>query len=178
MADPKLQQLFDGRQLSSILYTYNPHFRTDRMPTKRRLAISDEFSNIEKKYSVKDERIVYDGKMAKESRTFVREYDGMVRDFLSYLKDTLKAQEETYLSDNGSAFRDANGSVIEQLGFGKHIFYPGCVHQYMSPNDNKLLGAAKAKWLSICSSFGNDVECSVAKMNCLDSVSKDNIREW
>ena len=84
--------LSDGRQLSSILYKYNPHFRTDRMPKKRRMALRDELSNIEKKYSVKDERIVYDGKLAKESGTFVREYDGMVCDLLSYHKGTLKAQ--------------------------------------------------------------------------------------
>ena len=168
----------DGRQLSSILYTYNPHFRTDRMPTKRRRALSVELSNIEKKYSVKDKRIVYDGKLAKESRAFVREYDGMVGDFLLYHKDMMKAQEATYLSDNGSAFRDANSSVIEQLGFGKHIFYPACVHQYMSPNDNTLHGAAKAKWRSMFTSFDTDVECSVALMNCLESISKNNFREW
>ena len=149
-----------------------------RMPTKRRPALSDELSNILKKYSEKDERIVYDGKLAKESRTFVCEYDGMVCDFLSYHKGTLKAQEVTYLTDNVSAFRNANGSVIEQLRFGKHVFYPACVHQYMSPNDNKLHGEAKAKCCSMFTSFDNDFECSVALMNCLDSISKDKIREW
>ena len=148
------------------------------MPTNSRLALSDELSNIEKKYSVKDERIVYDGKLAKETRTFVREYDGIVCDFLPYHKGTLKAQEVTYLSDNGSAFCNAYRSVIEQLGFGKHVFYPAWVHQYMSPNDNKLHGVAKAKYRSTFTSFDNDVECSVALMNCPDSTPEDNIREW
>ena len=50
--------LSDRRQLNSILYTYNPHFHTNRTPTKRRHALSDELSQIEKKYLVKDERIV------------------------------------------------------------------------------------------------------------------------
>ena len=170
--------LSDGRQLESILYTFNSQFRTDRTTTKRRKLMEDELKKAQKKYRVKDKRIVYDGKLEKETRTFVREYDDMVRDFLEFHKDTLKAQEVVYLSDNGSAFLDGDESIIEQLGYGKHIFYPPCVHQFMSPNDNKLHGAAKAKWRSMFNDFDNDVECSIALMSCLDSIPKDDIRTW
>ncbi len=48
----------------------------------------------------------------------------------------------------------------------------------MSPNDNKLHGAAKAKWRSMFNDFDNDVECSIALMSCLDSIPKDDIRTW
>ena len=170
--------LSDGRQLESILYTYNSHFRTDRSKTARRQHLEDELSNVQKRYSVSDARIVYDGKDVKESRTFVREYDDMVRDFLEFHKETLQSQEVIFFSDNGSAFKNANGSVIEQIGYANHVFYPACVHQYLSPNDNKLHGAAKSKWHGMPISFDDDVESSIALMKSLDDVPQDAIRSW
>jgi len=170
--------LSDGRQLDSILYTYNPSFRTDRPETALRKRQYEELSKHHRKYSVKKNRVVYDGKLTGETRTFVREYDDMVRDFLEYHKEKLQAQEIVYLSDNGSAFYSANGSVVEQLGYGKHTFYPACVHQFMSPNDNKLHGAAKAKWRSMFTCFDDDVKCSIALLKCLDDISRDSIRSW
>ena len=64
------------------------------------------------------------------------------------------------------------------MGYGTHLFYPAAVHQYLSPNDNKLHGAAKSKWRSMFTAFDNDIEGSIALLNCLDSVSSDSIRSW
>ncbi len=125
-----------------------------------------------------DARIVYDGKDVKESRTFVREYDDMVCDFVELHKETLQSQEVIFFSDNGSAFKNANGSVIEQMGYANHVFYPACVHQYLSPNDNKLHGAAKSKWHEMPISFDDDVESSIALMKSLDDVPQDATRSW
>merc|ERR1711916_347144 len=125
-----------------------------------------------------DDRIVYDGKDAKEDRTFCREYNDMVRDFLEFHKETLEGEDVVFLSDNGNAFRDGDESFIEKHGLGKHVFYPACVHQYLSPNDNRLHGVAKAKWRGMFSDFDDDVACSVGLMKCLDDVSQETIRSW
>ena len=168
----------DGRQLQSILYTYNSQFRTDRSKTVRRKQLEDKLSMAQRKYRVTDSRIVYDGKDIKESRTFVREYNDMVRDFLEFHKETLNSEEVIFFSDNGNAFRNDGGSIIEQMGYGNHVYYPPCVHQYLSPNDNKLHGAAKSKWRSMPIPFDDDVESSIALMKCLDDVPKEAITKW
>jgi hypothetical protein len=82
------------------------------------------------------------------------------------------------LSDNGNAFKKGEKSIIKELGYGKHLYYPASVHQYLSPNDNRLHGVAKAVWRSQFKDFTDDVLTSVGLMKCLDDVSEDNIRNW
>jgi hypothetical protein len=170
--------LSDGRQLDSILYTYNPSFRTDRKKTKRRRKLEGNLQEVLGRYGISDARIVYDGKPEKETRTFCREYNDMVRDFLEHHKETLEGEDVVFLSDNGNAFKSGNESIIEKLGYGKHIFYPASVHQYLSPNDNKLHGVAKAKWRGMFTNFDDDVACSLALVKCLDDVPHKVIRRW
>lgn len=76
-----------------------------------------------------DDRIFYNLTDTKETSTFVREYDDIVRNLLKYHKEPLSTQEVVFLSDNGSAFRNKNGIIVEQMGHGKHLFYSACVHQ-------------------------------------------------
>jgi len=75
-------------------------------------------------------------------------------------------------------FRDEEGSFIEKIGYGKHIFYPVCVHQFLSPNDNKLHGRTKAKWRGMFKDFDDDVAWSAGLMRCLDEVAQATIRSW
>jgi transposase len=170
--------LSDGRQLSSILYTYNGEFRTDRAKTKRRRKLEGRLGALMEKYGISDERIVFDGAMKGEKRTFVREYSGMVRHFLEHHMDTIKDENILFLSDQGAAFKDGHESLIEKNGYGHHLFYPPCVHQFLSPNDNKLHGVAKAKWRGMFDNFDDDVECSLGLMHVLDGVQSDTIKKW
>ena len=82
------------------------------------------------------------------------------------------------MSDNGAAFKNENESVIEAEKYGKHVFYPACVHQYLSPNDNNLHGVAKAKWRAEFKQFEDDVRCSLYLLQCLDDVERDTITGW
>jgi hypothetical protein len=52
-------------------------------------------------------------------------------------------------------------SVLESLGFAKHVPYPAPVHQHLSPNDNRLHGTAKARWRNSGVDFQDDVESSL-----------------
>lgn len=170
--------LSNGVQLDSILYTLNSDFRTDRKKTKVRVAKEMKFSLALAKYGISEDRTLYDGKLKGEKGTFAKEYSDMIRDFLEYHKDKLDGLDVIFLSDNGNAFKDGEESIIEKLGYGKHIFYPACVHQYLSPNDNRLHGVAKAVWRSMFKEFSDDVQCSLALMKCLDDVPEDTIRGW
>lgn len=170
--------LSDGTQLESIMYTLNSNFRTDRKKTKRRAGLESHLSDVLAAAGVAEDRIVYDGKLEGEKGTFCQEYKDMIRDFLEYHAEKLAGKNIIFLSDNGNAFKDGEESLIEKLGYGKHIFYPACVHQYLSPNDNRLHGVAKAIWRSMFTDFTDDVKCSVALMECLDRVPAQHIREW
>lgn len=134
--------------------------------------------NMQRKYNIKDERVCYDGKSKGEIHTFVREYKDMIRDFLEFHKGEFQGKEIIFFSDNGNGFKDKEESIIEKFGYGKHIYYPSCVHQFISPNDNKLHGVAKQKWRKMFENFDDDVACSLGLLHCLDNVKKETIREW
>jgi hypothetical protein len=78
------------------------------------------------------------------------------------------------LSDNGSAF---SGDLTE-LGFARHERFPAPVHQWLSPNDNRLHGEAKAQWRAEMRDFSDDVEATLSLMHKLDWVASSHIRNW
>lgn len=170
--------LSNGKQLPSIMYTYNADFRTDRKESKRRNDKRAHLEHMLSEFNISDDRICYDGKGVGEKGTFVREYNDMIRDFLEFHKREFEGKNVIFFSDNGAAFKDGEESIIEKLGYGKHIFYPSCVHQFISPNDNKLHGVAKQKWRKMFKNFDDDVACSLAFLKCLDDVSEQTICKW
>lgn len=137
------------------------------------MQLEDDLSQIQEMYAVSNERIV-----TKQAHTFARVYDDMVRYFLWFYKETLSAHWVFFLSFKGSSFRSSDGSVIMQMGYGTHIFYLACVHQYLSPNGNNLYGAEKAKWSAMVTNFDNEGESSIVLMDCVGRISKETIRSW
>ena len=73
----------------------------------------------------------YWGECADMYEDFLRRYD-IERDVL-------------ILHDGGNAFKRRKVSIFDSMGFANHEEYPSDIHQYMSPNDNKLHGC-KAAW--------------------------------
>ena len=72
------------------------------------------------------------------------------------------------LYDNGNAFLDNGDDVFLKLGFFEHHQYPSVVHHFLSPNDNRLHGAAKKKWREMMLDYSDDVMSSLALLRCLD----------
>jgi transposase len=167
-----------GDQIPSFCYTLNSEFRTDRKKTARREALESRLAEVLQRHQVTDERICYDGKDTGEKGTFRGEYAEMVTDFLENNRSFWEGRKILFLSDNGNAFKDGEESIIEKNGYGKHMFYPACVHQYLSPNDNNLHGVAKMKWRAEITDFSDDVEATVSLMAHLDAVSKEVIKGW
>jgi hypothetical protein len=89
-----------------------------------------------------------------------------------------RARCDAIFSDQGNSFFGKEGSTLTGIGFKTHRGYPPCVHQYLSPNDNRLHGVAKSKWQLTKLAYGDDIESSLSLLHYLDEVSQRQQREW
>lgn len=153
----------DGRYYKSVLYTSNPIFNRARAPTPRRTALWDEIDELCAHYGVKADRIVYVPPPAnKATKHIVPASAAIVEDFISRCK---LEEGAIVLSDGGAEFAN-----LEALGFAQHITYPAPVHQYLSPNDNRLHGAAKQAWGAAGIDFKNDAMALVSLLHFMDEA--------
>jgi hypothetical protein len=146
-----------------ILYSRNPVFNRNVNPTPRRTAIWDSIDKIFEKYGIDQSRIVYvPPEVGKKGKSMVPATAARVEDFFRGYEIEEGA---IILSDGGDEFAD-----LEQLGFARHICYPGPVHQYLSPNDNKLHGDAKQRWRKSGVDFKDDPEALVSLLYYMDQA--------
>lgn len=156
----------------SVLFTYNNAFRTDRSPTARRTGICKHLEREANRLEIDFDRIVYVGDKRGETRTFVQESDDLLKSFFMYYD---VPEGAVILSDCGNAF---DGGILEALGFSRHAQYPPAVHQYLSPNDNNLHGAAKQLWRQSGVDFRDDVSSSLLLLKFLDEQTVAHSRSW
>ena len=159
----------------AILYSYNQLFRTNRKSTPTRDRQKFEFGELCKVWKIPMSRCVYVGKPKTETRTFVSESPSLVRLFFERYgvpKDCV------IYSDNGKSFFEDGTSVLGELGFSKHLTYPACVHQFLSPNDNRHHGAAKAAWRNAGIEFTNDVLAAIRLLRFLDKDATAHSEEY
>lgn len=168
----------DGKNRTPcLLFTYNPQFRLDRPATPRRSDQKQYFLDKCTEHKVSSKRVIFLGKSKGETRTYVAETGDLVRKF--FAKYGIN-EDVVVLSDNGNAFFDGQQSIIESLGFKQHLCYPAAVHQWLSPNDNRLHGSAKARWRSPAArvDFSDDVDSCMTLMRFLDLETAKNSRSW
>ena len=160
-----------------MLFTYNPDFRMERKSTFRRTEMAVHLSQCLTECNIDEDRIVYVGSKKGERRTFVKESARLVRIFFEH-HQVENLPSHVIFSDNGSAFWEEGESVLVDVGFEKHEFYPPDVHQFLSPNDNKLHGVAKQKWRKSGVDYRDDVKASIQLLMHLDNVEEDVRRNW
>ncbi len=158
-----------------MLFTYNPEFRRDRNITARRTPLVQHFDDCLKEVNIDAKRIVYVGKEKGESRSYVTESPALLRTFFEHCK---VPKRTVILSDLGGSFVDKGKSVLLELGFKKHVCYPAAVHQYLSPNDNRLHGTAKKAWRESNIDYKDDVKSSVFLLHCLDNDIQNHSKMW
>lgn len=158
-----------------MLFTYNPEFRRDRNTTARRATLVQHFDDCLKEIGIDAKRIVYVGKEKGESRSYVTESAALLRIFFKHYKIPKRS---VILSDLGSSFVDQGKSVLLDLGFQKHVCYPAAVHQYLSPNDNRLHGTAKKVWRESNLDYKDDVRSSIFLLHCLDNDIQTQSKMW
>ena len=161
----------DGKNhTKSHLYTHNPRMAPTQRNTDRGRVIRAEFDEALKRYDVEEDRVHF----VKSKRNYRGECAEMYEDFLSRHKvepDTL------ILHDRGNAFKRQKVSIFETMGFTNHEEYPSDVHQYLSPNDNKLHGC-KAAWYREYYKFENDVSAPLRLMQLIDLDTVKNSKRY
>ena len=159
----------------AMLFTYNAAFRCDRRPTARRAAQVKCLDECLRKYAVAPERVRYVGQEKKETQTYVNENPGLLRLFFRHYG---VPQDSVVLSDNGKSFFEDGKSVLLALGFQKHECYPAAVHQYLSPNDNRLHGTAKQSLRTSGISYKDDLESCLYLLSRLDRDTRSYGKLW
>ena len=163
----------DGTQSPCYCFTYNPAFAKKAGNSKRAVAHNKKRAELFKKWEIKEARVIYLKGESKGSK-YVREQT----DFLG----TMLAGYERYphhimFSDNGNCFFKDGDSIIEDLG-KIHLRCAPEIHQFVSPNDNKLHAVAKRVWRTNRKDFSDDVDSTLHLMHCLDAVSDESIKSW
>ena len=124
-----------------------------------------------KRFDIGRDRVIYVGSERKETRLYVPESRNLLRQFFEMYA---VPEGAIVFSDNG---RSTKG-VLTDLGFTKHVYYPATVHQYLSPNDNRLHGTAKKSWRATQVDFKDDIESSLLLLSLLDSDIKAHSEQW
>jgi hypothetical protein len=158
-----------------MLFTYNSVFRRDRNPTARREGQKSNLGDCLWRYGIDPDRVVYIGKTTGEKEHYATESPRLLR--LFFAKYNVH-KDATILSDNGNSFFENGESVLKQLGFRKHECYPASVHQYLSPNDNRLHGTAKQSWRQSGVDYSDDIDSCLRLLWYLDRDIIKHSRHW
>ncbi len=158
-----------------MLFTYNPEFRRDRHTTARRAASFDISMIVSMSMASTRNASFTSGKEKGESRSYVSESPALLRNFFEHYKVPKGA---AILSDIGGSFVDQGKSVLLDVGFQRHACYPAAVHQYLSPNDNRLHGTAKKVWRESYIDYKDDVKSCLFLLHRLDNDIRSQSKTW
>jgi len=148
-----------------ILFTFNGKFRLDRIGRKAWDQERENLVDALTRFGIDARRVIYIGAEKNETRIYASESAELLLRFFALYQIPPNV---VVFSDNGRSFFPGGVSALEPLGFTKHVPYPAPVHQYLSPNDNRLHGTAKASWRNSGVDFKDDVESSLLLLNHLD----------
>jgi hypothetical protein len=143
-----------------MLFTHDPKMAKVQKKTDRGKRIRAEYEEALKCYNITEDRIFYE----KSAKNYFAESPEVYERFLNHYeipKDAL------ILHDGGKAFKKQKTSIFDDLGYKNHVTYPTDVHQYLSPNDNKLHGC-KSTWHQEHYNFKSEVSSSLRLMQLID----------
>ena len=166
----------DGKNRTpSKLFSFNSAIRKDRKPTANRLKKMRHLDDCLAKYGISEDRVIYIGEKKNEKKKYARECPELIRLFF---EDYEVPSGCTIYSDEGNSFFEDSESVLLEVGFMKHERYPAKVHQYLSPNDNRLHGTSKHAWRNCGVDFSDDVESCICLLNYLDRDTEKYSKHW
>lgn len=157
------------------LFTFNGKFRLDRVGRPAWAREREALVAALARYRLEAGRVIYVGAEQNEKHTYASESADLLRQFFGRYPIP---EGVVVFSDNGAAFFPEGQSALEPLGFAKHVAYPAPVHQYLSPNDNRLHGTSKTRWRSSRVDFKNDVEASLMLLHYLDEDIQQYGATW
>ena len=158
-----------------ILYTYNKKFRITELNMEHKHDDEKRLLSLLETYKISKNRIVVINDDTNGNRQYVSESPELYKAFFG----TYKINKNIILySDNSNAFSDGSNDILKKIGFNFHQYYPVPAHQYLSPNDNGLHGAAKGIWRQSGVNYSDDVEASIKLMNTLDAQTQLHSEQW
>ncbi len=153
-----------------LMFTHDPRMAPVQKNTPRGKRLRAELEAALKLYGITEDRIIYQ----KSEKHYFAESPEVYEHFLKHYpipKNVL------ILHDGGNAFKRGGTSILEDLGFKDHATYPSDVHQFLSPNDNKLHGC-KATWHEEYYEFREGVSASLRLMNLIDLDTVQNSKKY
>lgn len=153
-----------------LMYTNDPRMTLDQKNTKRGKRIRAEFEGALTRFKIEPKRIIY----KKSDNHYYAESADVYEHFLTFHN---VPKEVLILNDGGNAFKRGKTSLLDNLGFKNHVTYPSDVHQFLSPNDNKLHGC-KSKWKEEYYKLKIGVAASLRLMNLIDLDTVKNSKKY
>jgi|SRR5665647_3342092 len=147
-----------------IMWTYDPRLNLDQKNTARGNGIKQALLDSMEKYGITPDRVRY----VQSNKHLYGESADIYEQFNEFYRAKGKLQKtDLILHDGGNAFKRKKVSIFDAKGFTNHQVYPADVHQYLSPNDNKLHGC-KAKWYAEYYKFEDEISPSLRLMQLID----------
>jgi transposase len=157
-----------------LLFTHDPKMAKEQKKTGRGKRVRSEFEEALKEYNISEDRIIY----VKSEKNYFAESPDVYEQFLKHYEMKKKIpQTALILHDGGKAFKRRKTSIFDNLGFTNHVTYPTDVHQFLSPNDNKLHGC-KSTWYGKYYKFKNEVSSALCLMNLIDLDTLNNSKTY
>ena len=136
-----------------MMWTTSPSFRTDRNMTDRRQKLVDYLEEMKEHYGIDGTRIRWVPKTSKRTN-MVSEAAYLVREFFAHYG---VPENCVIFSDGGNSFKEKEVDIFPSLGFAQHYIFPSAIHQFLSPTDNDLHGAAKVPWRHNVEDFSDEL---------------------
>lgn len=157
------------------LFTMNPLFRRDvDLTTARRRDNRAWLEHCLQWYDIDPSRIIYMGHPPHETRTFTAETAELTQ---LCFADIDIPEGVAILHDAGTIFTQDGESIFPAIGFAHERAYTSAVHQFLSPNDNRLHGIVKMEWRESGVDLNDDVSSCLLLLNRLDCVSEGEIKD-
>jgi 3-mercaptopyruvate sulfurtransferase SseA len=150
-----------------MLFTHDPRFNPERASNIHlRQEQKEAYDAAFREYGIDTDRVVY----IEAKKNYCGESPKHYEDFLKYYNVD---KNVLILHDGGNAFKRKKTSIFEENGYEKHVTYPSAVHQYLSPNDNKLHGV-KARWKEKYYKFEDSISPSLYLMQLIDERTTEH----
>jgi hypothetical protein len=161
-----------------VLFTYNPVFiltvKRGKIPEAKRARLL----SLLPQYDIAENRVIVLEQAHGKHASYVAERFELVQRFFQLYPLQADLHDHYILSDNGNSFKVNEESGLHTFGFRKHVFYPAPVHQYLSPNDNRLHGSAKQAWRRSGVDFKDDVLSCLRLLHFLDRDTIAHSKKW
>lgn len=160
-----------GNPCPCVLFTSNVRLSLDQKNTPRGKAITANLWSKFKEYDILPSRVIFE-----KGKPYTPESpERYIQVTKKYLNSGQIPEGALICHDGGNAFKPAGVSIFDELGL-EHLVYPSAVHQYLSPNDNKIHGC-KSKWYTEYEDL-DDVCRSLRLMQLIDQESERNAKTY